>query len=520
MVQRYASILNCSINFELGPYDDSMGVIPDWLGKCDTIVQWFELDRLGAHDDASLAQAIRRIQSASDAPIYAYFACAPSQIETRDELLQAVSGRVTNWHPLVPDATFSSQTARHAELTGSGQDPGLALRIARTLGFRVIPSVTMPPLKLIACDLDNTLYRGILGEDGVSGVRQEDGHLALKAALALARESGILLALVSKNDLRDVQQLLAARPDLGYAESDFIDIRASWGSKSESIQAIASRLNIGIESCMFIDDNPAELLQVSYALQQVWLLDASEPREAAAVLTQGPWLANRSADSFRHKREADLRSQGDRQVLLASGPTGFESLHRELRTQVGAQLLPTSHQALRRASELIAKTNQFNATLARTTLAQLVRDSSAGKWSVSEVVLRDRFADSGVVGAAVLDVSQQIPELVELVLSCRALGRQLEDVLVWELLSAAGASANDNATLRIPYRVGPRNAPAIDFLQRYRCPSPIPSTGHEDDGLAYINVSKLAQEVATLSDGAVEIIDIGSPGGKAPHDSA
>lgn len=343
--------------------------------------------------------------------------------------------------------------SRLASVAGSDLSAHASLLIARWIGITWGASLAYPPLKLIAVDLDNTLHAGVLGEDGVLGVVIDDGKRLLGEALRGLRDRGVLLALVTKNDPADVDELLDQRSDLALSREDFIQIRATWDPKTRMIEDIAAALGISPDACALIDDNPGELTAARAA--GLWAIDATDSHEAARVLSLLPRVA--TSDSFARAREADIKAARTRRE--AQSDLDSMSLHHELGT--GIECAVDGSADLERVADLLARTNQFNCRLARTprsVLDRLVADPSA---RVATVRVHDRLSDSGVVGALILerDESERVWDVREFVLSCRILGRGLEDALFAALIDVA--TGEQMPMIRLEPLVGPRNEPAL-----------------------------------------------------------
>ena len=155
------------------------------------------------------------------------------------------------------------------------------LYIARELGLIYIPSLLCPHLKAIILDLDNTLYNGVLGEDGIDGIKP---YYELLSYLKTLKEKGFFLAVVSKNEYKDVENLFKTRNDLKLKLEDFSDIQANWNSKSENILNVAKNLNIGLDSMVFVDDNIGELEAIHLTLPQIKTIAATSETKTLNTL--------------------------------------------------------------------------------------------------------------------------------------------------------------------------------------------------------------------------------------------
>lgn len=344
--------------------------------------------------------------------------------------------------------------ARMAKLAGSDLSAAAGTLIARELGLSWIPALVRPALKALALDLDNTLYSGVLGEDGAAGVVLTDEHRALQDRLVALQASGLLLALVSKNEPEDVEALFAARPDFPL-RPDMITARAiGWGSKRQGLSAIAETLNIGVDAILFVDDNLGEIAQA----EGLSALYAADPATTLRALDLFPGLR-----SLRTGREAALRAgdiAANQERARLSGAGG------DYRTALKPRL--AFHQVdasgVGRAHELSNKTNQFNLSLARLTDAQAAAFAHDG--AVVEAALSDALSDSGVVMAMFARREGDALNIEDLCISCRALGRGIEDAMILEAALTA-SSRLGAASLAFRHATSSRNGPARTWLQTF-----------------------------------------------------
>jgi FkbH-like protein len=336
------------------------------------------------------------------------------------------------------------------------------VHIARHLGAQMLPALVMPRLKVVAVDLDHTLYEGVLGEDGPGGVRVGPGHQALQRRLLLLKEAGFILALCSRNERVDVERLFAQRKDFALSLADFAAVRVDWGSKPDNLLSIAAQFNLHPSAILFVDDNPGELARVAEGAPEVELVLADPSGEGtAAILSRHPGLFRLRADTSSALRTQDLQANQQRERLRAAAADPAEYL---ARLGMVLDLFENHAEHASRIHELSNKTNQFNLCLARLTEQEVATLLGPGNLTVS-VALRDALADSGVVAVLAFEVSGRSARLVEFLMSCRALGRDVEAVAFsWALgrLSDLGCER-----LEIQAREGPRNQPALEFLHRF-----------------------------------------------------
>lgn len=291
--------------------------------------------------------------------------------------------------------------------------------------------------KVIVLDADNTLWGGIVGEDGVDGVaidRQYPGSVYRRFQMQLRdlSETGLLLALVSKNNPADVEEVFDRR-EMPLTRAHFSAVKVNWNPKSDNIAAIAEELNLGRDSLIFIDDNPFELEQVRAAFPEVdvYQFDGSRTDQALGLLASIPGLKTWSVTSEDRAKVEQYRQERQRTEAREQAMSLDDYLASlDLQLEIGVN----RRSQIKRLSQLTNKTNQFNLTTRRYSESDI--DRLMGRGQVFDVRLRDRFGDMGIVGVVIVADG----EIDTFLMSCRALGRGVEaQILAW-VCSAAGRS--------------------------------------------------------------------------------
>lgn len=342
-----------------------------------------------------------------------------------------------------------------------GALPTLARRVARPLAclFR-------PRRKVLVLDLDNTLWGGVVGEDGVDGVvlgteYPGAGFVDFQRRMQALRASGILLALASKNNEADARAVFDQRREMVLAWSDFSARRIDWQDKAGNIRAMADELGLGLDSFVFADDSPIECALVREALPQVEVVELGRDptRFADKVLaTQAFDTLHVSAED--RARAASYAAEAGRQELRTQA-TDLAAFLADCRLQLAIQ--PVGEATLDRIHQLMGKTNQFNFTLERHTKDALRAIASDGTRLFS-ISLTDRFGDYGLIGILHLEPQGRDLRVANMALSCRALGRGVEDAM----LAFAREIARGLGCERLLVRCvrGPRNQQVFEFVQR------------------------------------------------------
>ncbi len=287
--------------------------------------------------------------------------------------------------------------------------------------------------KCLVLDLDNTLWGGVVGDEGLEGIVLGEGSALGEAYLALQRyaknlkERGVILAVCSRNDPVTAEVVFRDHPEMLLKRSDIAAFVANWNDKALNLKQIAEQLNIGIDSLVFVDDNPAERARIRASLPMV---DVPElPADAAQYVGCLASAGYFEAVAFT----ADDRRRGVQYAANASRQSFFESSQslddflRGLEMTLATGPIRTVDRE--RVAQLINKTNQFNPTTRRHSLQDVARLCASEQCLTLQFRLVDRFADNGLVSAAILRPATEAADVLEIdtwVMSCRVFGRQLE----------------------------------------------------------------------------------------------
>lgn len=288
--------------------------------------------------------------------------------------------------------------------------------------------------KCLVLDLDNTLWGGVVGEEGPAGVKvgtgdpEAEAFLDFHHRLKALQAQGVVLAICSKNNLPDVVEVFDTRPEIPLKLADFAAREIGWDPKHEGLRKIAAALNIGLDSLVFLDDNPAEVSLIQQMLPEVKaVLMPPDPAEYAAVLeklTDFERLAvleedRRKTEQYRQSRERD-------ELHAASSDLG--SYLSSLRTEL--EIRRARREDLERVHQLFNKTNQFNATTRRYSPAEVERFAASHQSELWIARARDRFGDLGTIGVALLRQDGRVLHIDSFLMSCRAMGRGIETAIL------------------------------------------------------------------------------------------
>ena len=347
--------------------------------------------------------------------------------------------------------------------------------------------------RCVVVDLDNTLWDGVVGEEGIDGVGltvspRGEAFAAFQEHLLALHRRGVALAVATKNDADLAHRAIAEVPGMRLRPEHLAAVVADWRPKSEQLRELASRLSLGLESLAFVDDNPAERLEVRRALPEVDVVDLPvNPSDYVAALAGRPTLEPgrlTAADRQRNASYAGLRAAAELRERAGSLEHFLEDLAME------AVVQPVDETVLPRVAQLLQKTNQFNLTTRRRTAQEVAALAADPRWVCRWLSLRDRLADHGIVGVGLAELRGDEAVVDTLLLSCRVIGRTAERLLLSELGRAAADAGC--TTLIGGYRATDRNALVADlYLQLGFAPQGVVD-GEQRYSLPLATLDKLA----------------------------
>lgn len=327
---------------------------------------------------------------------------------------------------------------------------------------RALVAWKQPHFKVIAVDADDTLWGGVCSEDGSLGVMVEEGHRHLQEFLLDRRSAGFLLVLVSKNEEADVRAVFAQHPGMVLKWEHFVATQVNWRPKSTNLRSLAAELNLGLDSFIFLDNSGVECAEVRSNCPEVLAMQLPAELGQFTPFLAHLWACDRlvitSEDRQRNQMYDDERERRQSQQAELS----FEGFLRGLGLKITVQPVGEDHMA--RVAQLTQRTNQFNLSNIRRTEDQiraLLLDPTYRCWSVD---VEDRFGAYGLAGVVFAQEKENRLELDTLLLSCRVLGRQVEQALLAGLKQhsqARGLEAVDAFFLPTA-----KNRPCRDFLDQ------------------------------------------------------
>ena len=302
--------------------------------------------------------------------------------------------------------------------------------------------------KVVAVDLDNTLWDGVIGEDGLAGIQAKP---AFERELKDLKDRGVLLVALSKNNLEDGLKGLGCLEVL--KKDDFIAWRINWDCKAENLVQVAEELNLGVDSFVFVDDNPAERLEMQAKIPEVTV--AAFPPNLSAYFPP-----REITDEDRHKTE-EYRAEAERRRCLAGMRDEMREVREEVFRELGVEveIHPLLDDEVARVAQLSQKANQFNVCTNRYSEGEV--QALAKEGLVVTAHAKDKFGDQGLVAYVIVSGT----EIVDWVMSCRAMGRGIEERVEAEVERLMAARGVERITAR--WRASGRNAPVKELFERF-----------------------------------------------------
>jgi FkbH-like protein len=318
------------------------------------------------------------------------------------------------------------------------------------------------PKKVVVLDCDNTLWRGVVGELGVEGIGFDPAHHRLQEKLVELAQSGMLLCLCSKNEPEDVWEVFDKRKDFGLRRDQIVASKINWMPKGQNIQELARSLNLGLDSFIFLDDNPVECAEVRATCPSVLTLQWHQENHRAMQLLDHLWELDVHATTNEDRERTKMyREEFQRQEVQANA-ANFQAFIDSLELKVVFN--DVTPENLQRASQLTLRTNQFNFTTIRrneSEILELLKDPTV---DISIVQVQDRFGDYGIVGLFIAKALSSGYCVDTFLLSCRVLGRGVEHRMASHIATIAEQRGLSDVIWI--YKPSEKNAPARMFLEK------------------------------------------------------
>ena len=332
--------------------------------------------------------------------------------------------------------------------------------------YRYVRSIIAPTKKCVVVDLDNTLWGGIAGEDGLEGIQLSQTYPGncyreFQRQLLKLYHRGILLAINSKNNEADALAIIDGHPDMLLRREHFAASRINWDDKASNLRALAQELNIGLDSMIFIDDNPAECDLVRREVPECDVVALPDkPYLIPAVLDALPGIDNIRLTAEDRQKGTMYRARAAQRAEEAKA-SNVEEFLASLGLEVAIE--PATSFSIPRIAQLTQKTNQMNMTTRRYSEAEIGAFAADPGADVFSVAAKDRFGDHGIVGVLIVRYEGTSCRIDTFLLSCRVIGRGIERAM----LSVASTSGRGHGakTLIGEFFTTAKNAPAAGFYE-------------------------------------------------------
>jgi len=334
---------------------------------------------------------------------------------------------------------------------------------------RIVSAIRGKSGKVLVLDLDNTVWGGVIGDDGLEGIKIAQGDAAGEAHLAVQRlaldlrQRGIVLAVSSKNTDEIARAPFEQHPEMLLKLDHIAVFQANWNDKATNIQAIAQELSLGLDSIVFLDDNPVERGLVRQLLPQVAVPELPEdPAYYARTLAAGGYF-DAVAFAAEDLGRAGFYQDNAKRASLQQQVGGLDAYLESLDMTISFQPFDATGRA--RIVQLINKSNQYNLTTRRYTDPEIGEAQTDPEVFTLQVRLADIFGDNGMISVVICRPAQAgVWEIDTWLMSCRVLGRKVEHMVLREILQHARAAGVDK--LYGTYRPTDRNKLVVDHYAR------------------------------------------------------
>jgi FkbH-like protein len=446
----------------------------DWIRSLDGSHHVNDLVR---HAGADLVEAVRLAATRPQGPGTTLVClCPPSDEHKRGQLEAAEESLATSLAALPRTAVVHHRDVaaiypvattydRVADVGGHIPYTADYFTALGTYLARWIAAAHRPSVKVLVVDCDNTLWNGVCGEAGPLGVEVDRGSAELQQFLLEQARSGAVLCLSSKNSEADVWEVFEHNRGMIVKRSDFVAWRINWKPKSENLAELARELNLGIDAFAFVDDSPIEANEVQSVHPMVLVLELPRDRSQFGEFLRHVWELDRFAATREDRERTRMYQEEIQRERLRRTTFTLEEFLEAMAIEVTVR--PAERADVPRIAQMTKRTNQFNTTTLRET------ESTVDRWLVDDarsslvVHVRDRFGDYGLVGVVGIQWHAGLAVVDRFLLSCRALGRNVEHLV----LSHVGKTAAERGVslLELRFAPSPKNEPARGFLDSLGC---------------------------------------------------
>ena len=457
IVSLLMSTLNFSIEWQYSGYDDTLQMNAETTDSFDLEIIWLDLTRFPLNEVEKkvwLENRISELVSKSSASFFIILTIGAS--------LQVDLGIHFRLEDIVPAKDLTD--SRMGSLFGTYISDVGQKRVSKWLSFTILPSLFGSYRKIIAVDMDDTLHKGILGEDGIDNIQVPNSFRNFQEALLLLKAQGILLILVTKNHHDDVMRLLSSDKYI-IKSDDFVRIYAGWDLKPNYVRMALEEFKLHQSSLVFIDDNQGEIVRFSQYFPEAELIRAESDAGITKLrLDFTPGLFSVAKDTEGSRRQDDLKANSARDRFSETIETRIEYF---LALQPRIEFLKSPNVDLERFSVQSLRTNQFNLNLAKFSVEKLKLSLLDDKNYLIQIRYADNFGESGIVGSVSATRSEHAIIVDQIYLSCRTLGRGIETEIMEELIEFLHTLHPECQFIRFNWSRSTRNEPALNWLKAF-----------------------------------------------------
>lgn len=335
----------------------------------------------------------------------------------------------------------------------------------------IISQSVRPAKKILVLDCDNTLWGGVVGEDGLAGIALGPHSYPgcvfydFQKQLRELKQTGVLLALCSKNNEGDVLEVLSKHPHSLLKQSDLVAWEINWNEKAENLERLAKKLSLGLDSFVFVDDSAHECELVGTLLPDITVLQVPSPIYDFPKLLQSYDGFDRLRISSEDRARTQLYKDEFQREKERGAYETFDEFLRALKIQIAVKPVQTDDVA--RVSQLTLKTNQFNLTTHRYSEAQIAERLIDSRFILFVLSVRDRFGDYGQTGVVIFEQGHDVLLMDTFLMSCRVLGKSIEFVFLKSAIMHAHSSLSGIRLVNATYIPTKKNGVASNFLKSF-----------------------------------------------------
>ena len=349
-----------------------------------------------------------------------------------EEALLSEAGRIANVHTISSAALLRYRVNDyydpHSHHAGHIPYTPECYAAIGTAVVRTVFNLKRDPFKVIVLDCDNTLWKGVCGEDGPLGIEVTPPYRALQEFMIGQMNAGMLLCLCSKNNEKDVLDVFDQRTDMLLKREHLASWRINWNSKSENIKSLANELNLGLDSFIFIDDNPVDCADVKIKCPAVLTLQLPRNAELFSSFLDHIWAFDHTGSTEEDQNRTRMYQENTKRQQYLEKSFSLKDFIKGLQLRV--EITEATEDQLGRVSQQTFRTNQFNFTTIRRSESEIKNFLQREQAICLVVRVVDRFGDYGLVGVLMYEAKADLYKVDTLLLSCRVLGRGVEHALV------------------------------------------------------------------------------------------